>query len=232
MADDNQFVAIWEDALSAYYEKTGHDLLKDKALKKLQTIDELLAHIEAQNSKFKDFRGKKKKLWDGLTSTMRPVEVLGDIARTALDGSPFGSAGLVFAAVNHLIVSAKGVSEAYGSIIELLDQLADFSDRMDEYSQDTMDAKLKKRVIQILATLLEVFAQAETIMAMGRLSEFGRTVFLGKSKGVEDAVSKLEGLVISEGRFVTAKTYSTTVSISKEVGRMTALQLGKDENPT
>lgn len=162
-----------------------------------------------------------------LKVTMQPVELLSKLAKSALQGAPFGSAASIFTAVIHLVASAKGVSEAYGSIVDLLERLADFSDRLNEYSQDAMDANLKKKVTQILATLLEIFAESEKIMRKGRLKEFGRVVFLGKDDGVEGAVKRLETLIASETMLVTAKTYATTTRIDQEVGRITALQTGE-----
>jgi hypothetical protein len=37
--------------------------------------------------------------------------------------------------------------------------LADFLDRLEEYAKDDIDAKLKKKIALILATLLEILAQ-------------------------------------------------------------------------
>lgn len=226
MGDTTQFSEIWEDALRMYQGETGRDLLKDKALNSLHTPDDLLAHLEAQESKFKAFVEKKKKLWSILKASMEPVKFLGDTAQVALQGTPFASAGAIFTATAYLIKSAKGVSDAYGSIIELLERLADFSDRLDEYAKDVIDAKLRKKITLILATLLEILAKSERAMARGRVKEFARQAFLGKDDGVADAIARLQALVESEGRYVAAKSFSTTQKLDKDVNRISSSLIG------
>jgi Cdc6-like AAA superfamily ATPase len=222
MGDTTQFSEIWEDALRVYQSETHRDLLKDNALTNLQTTDDLLAYLDAQEGKFKAFTEKKKKLWSVLKASMEPVKFLGDAAQAALQGTPFASAGAIFTATSYLIRSAKGVSEAYASIIELLERLADFSDRLEEYSKDVIDIKLRKKITLILATLLEILAKSERAIARGRVKEFARIAFLGRDDGVADALTRLQDLVEAEGRFVAAKTLSTTQKLDKDVGRISS----------
>jgi hypothetical protein len=158
---------------------------------------------------------------------MDPITVLGDVAQAILQGTPFASAGAIFAATSYLIRSAKGVSDAYASIIELLEQLADFSDRLGEYAKDAIDVKLRKKITLILATLLEIIAKSERAIARGRVKEFTRVAFLGKDDGVAEALTRLQVLVEAEGRFVAAKTLSTTQKLDKDVGRISSSLIGK-----
>jgi hypothetical protein len=227
MGDSNQFSEIWEEALRIYQSETHRDLLKDKALASLQSTDDLLAHLEAQEGKFKTFIEKKKKLWSVLKASMEPVAVLGDVAQAFLQGTPFASAGAIFAATSYLVRSAKGVSDAYASIIELLERLADFSDRLEEYAKDVIDVKLRKKITLILATLLEIIAKSERAIARGRVKEYARVAFLGKDDGVVEALTRLQVLVEAEGRFVAAKTLSTTQKLDKDVGRISSSLIGK-----
>jgi hypothetical protein len=229
MTDPAQFSEIWKDALRVYETETNRDLLKDKALNNLRTPDDLLAHLEVQEGKFKAFQDKKKKLWGVLKASMGPVQFLGDAAQAALQGTPFASAGAIFTATSYLIKSAKGVSDAYASIIELLERLADFSDRLDEYAKDVIDAKLRKKITLILASLLEILAKSERAMARGRVKEFARTAFLGRDDGVADAVTRLQVLVESEGRYVAAKTLSTAQKLDKDMNRISSSLIGKND---
>jgi hypothetical protein len=203
------------------------DLLKDRVLASLQTTDDLLTHLEAQEGKFKSFVEKKKKLWSVLKASMEPAKFLADAAQAALQGTPFASAGAIFATTSYLIRSAKGVSDAYASIIELLEGLADFSDRLEEYAKDDIDAKLKKKITLILATLLEILAKSERAIARRRVREFPRVAFLGKDDEVADALTRLQALVDAEGRFVAAKTLSTAQKLDKDVGRINSSLIGK-----
>jgi hypothetical protein len=227
MGDPTQFSEIWEDALRLYQSETHHDLLKDQALYNLRTIDDLLAHLDAQECKFKTFLEKKKKLWGVLKASMEPVTFLGDAATVILQGTPFASAGAIFVATSYLFRSAKGVGDAYASIIELLERLADFSDRLEEYTKDVIDVNLRKKITLILATLLEVIAKSERAIARGRVKEYARVAFLRKDDGVAEALTKLQALVEAEGRFVAAKTLSTTQKLDKDVGRISSSLMGK-----
>lgn len=74
MGDSTQFSEIWEDALRVYQPETHRDLLKVRVLASLQTTDDLLTHLEAQESKFKSFVEKKKKLWSVLKASISERE--------------------------------------------------------------------------------------------------------------------------------------------------------------
>jgi hypothetical protein len=226
MNDTSQFSEIWENALRDYQALTNRDLSKDKDLNSFHTSNDLLTHLEAQEHKFKAFVEKKKKLWSVLKASMEPVQFLGDAALVAFQGTPFAPAAAIFIATSYLIKSAKGVSDGYTSIIDLLDRLADFSGRLEEYAKDDIDAKLREKITLILTTLLEILAKSEKAMARGRVKEWARIAFLGKDDGVAEAVAKLQLLLESEGRYVAAKTMSTTQKLDKDMIRLSSSLIG------
>jgi hypothetical protein len=58
------------------------------------------------------------------------------------------------------------------------------------------------------------------------VKEFTRVAFLGKDDGVAEVLTRLQVLVEAEGRFVAAKTLSTTQKLDKDVGRISSSLIG------
>lgn len=103
IGDDQLFTNIWADAFDNYSRQTGRDIRKQPTLATLHTTDDLLQAIEHKQQDFDQFRYKQAKLWEILHLTMKPVELLGDVAKGALGLTPFAPASAVFGAVLFLI---------------------------------------------------------------------------------------------------------------------------------
>ena len=168
---------------------------------------------------FQGFREKKAKLWDVLRRSMLGVEVLGGLTQNALTLTPFSMASPVLGAVLFLVGSAKGVSQAYDSITILLSKLEDFTGRLQEYTRAAVDPKLKKKVVDILTTLLEVFARSEKLIKKGRLKQYMSATFLGGNEKIVAAMTRLNSLIDTEDRLVGSIVYSTVLKTNETVGR-------------
>jgi hypothetical protein len=119
MATSHQVPLIWRKAIERYEEITKTTLLDDPNLKSLATVDDLQRAIDDENRRFGDFREKRHGVFAVLTVAMRPIELIGGLAADAASATvPPGT--LVFCTVKHLIDAAKGVSEEYDAIMQLL----------------------------------------------------------------------------------------------------------------
>ena len=147
------------------------------------------------------------------------VEVLGGLPQNALTLTPFSMASPVLGAVLFLVGSAKGVSEAYDNITTLLSKLEDFTGRLQEYTRAAVDPKLKKKVVEILTTLLEVFARSEKLIQNGRLKQYMSVTFLRSNEKIVNAMTRLNSLIDSEDRLVGSLVYSTVLRTNETVGR-------------
>ena len=150
---------------------------------------------------------------------MMGVEILGGLTQNALTLTPFSMASPVLGAVLFLVGSAKGVSQAYESITTLLSKLEDFTGRLQEYTRAAVDPKLKKKVVEILTTLLEVFARSEKLIKNGRLKQYMSVTFLGSNEKIVNAMTRLNSLIDTEDRLVGSLVYSTVLRTNETVGR-------------
>ena len=210
---------VWEEAFSLYEENTHRDLKSDLARFNLHSTRELLDQINAREQNFSSFRQSKAKLWTILRRTMHGVEVIGRLTENTLTLTPFSYASPVLGAVMYLVTAAKGVSKAYDSIIELLSQLEDFTSRLEEYVKSALDLKLRKKIVDILTTLLEIFARSEKMIEKGRFKQYLSVTFLSGNEKVSHALNRLRSLMQAETRLVGSLTYSTTTKTSEAIDR-------------
>lgn len=217
--EETEFKQVWEEAFSLYQKKTGRDLKSNSVLKHLQSTDALLEHIDTHEHDFEGFRQRKAKLWAVLRGVMRGVELVGSLTVNALTLTPFSYASPVLGAVLFLVTAAKGVSEAYDSIIDLLSQLAYFTGRLQEYTKAAMEPKLRKLIVDILTSLLEIFARSEKLIRETRFKQYISVTFLGGNEKVAGAKERLRSLVEEETRLVGSLTYSTALRTSDMVDR-------------
>ena len=150
---------------------------------------------------------------------MMGVEVLGGLTQNALTLTPFSMASPVLGAVLFLVSSAKGVSETYDSITALLSKLEDFTGRLQEYTRATLDPKLKKKVVEILTTLLEILARSEKLVNKGRFKQYMSVTFLSGTGKVASAVARLDSLMDTEDKLVGSLVYSTVLKTNESVDR-------------
>lgn len=106
--DEQLFNNLWLDAFSNYHKQTDRDLRKEAILATIHTTDDLLKAIEQKQQDFEHFRHKRSKLWEILRLTMKPVELLSDVAKGILGLTPFAPASPFLGAVLFLIGVSPG----------------------------------------------------------------------------------------------------------------------------
>lgn len=198
-----QFAAILADAQKQYADSTGLDL-KDYMNPPMRSTEDLLNVINRQNEQFQAFREKRQTLFQVLSAACKPLEVVGEaLSGAAEDIFPPGQT--IFAAVMYLINAAKDVSACYDSIIDLFDQMQDFTVRLKFYVSQKMSPELYDKVVKILVTIFEIFILAAHEVRSGRLKSYFKRLF-GKESKVPDAMKKLASLTEGEERLVIAET--------------------------
>lgn len=169
---------------------------------------------------FQGFREKKAKLWAILRHSLKGVEVLGGLTQNALTLTPFPMASHVLRAVLFLVGSANGVSEAHDSITTLLSKLEDFTGRFQEYTRAAaVDPKQKKKVVDILTTLLEIFARFEKLIKKGRIKQYMSVTFLGGHEKVASAMARLNSFIGTENKSVGSLVYSPVLKTNEIIDR-------------
>lgn len=87
-----QVEALWDDAFAAYQRQTNRDLRTDPVIRRLRTVNDVLEQIEESKQTFGTWRSRHSKVWERLSSCMRPIEVVAELSKSASEGGgPFGA---------------------------------------------------------------------------------------------------------------------------------------------
>ncbi|OHE98612.1 NACHT and TPR domain-containing protein [Colletotrichum orchidophilum] len=211
---DRQFAAILANAQKQYADSKGLDL-QGYMEPPMRSTDDLLNVITRENEKFQTFREKRQTLFECLSAACKPLEVVGEALAGASE-EVFPPGQTIFAAVAYLINAAKDVSACYDSIIELFDQMKDFTARLKSYVSQKMSSELHDKVATILATIFEIFVLAAHEIRGGRFKSYLKNLF-GKESKVPEALKKLASLTQAEERLVIAETSASVKrSLSNE----------------
>jgi len=211
----SELTQLWEQAVDEYLSKSKRGSVAQRWKLPITTqadFDNLIAQHE---SDFVRFRSSRKKFWDVLMATMGQLQKLGNVAQAAIQLSPFAPAAVVLEAGLFLISSGAAVADTYDALETLFRRVRDITDRLDEYLKGTIDQKLHKVVVQLLSSLLDVFAEGEATIHRGRGKEMMRRV-VGKENKIQTALDRLDERVQTEIALITAKTFATTQRIEEK----------------
>lgn len=224
---DAQFAAIAADAASRYPESSKVKL-DDFLHPKIQTVDELIKQVDLHNDQFSEFRAKRQAIFSAVAAAMKPVEVIGEIVAGAAEEG-FPPAQNVFSAVVYLIKAAKDTSAMYDGIIELFEQLKDFTARLNIYVQHKLSPPLKEKLTVILATLFQVLVISTQEVRRGRFKAYFKRLF-GMGSPVREALEKLQTLTTGEEKLVIAETYGSVSMLHDTTERVENLVTLVNEN--
>jgi hypothetical protein len=74
-----QFRALWQDALDQYATTSGKHL-DEAGIPKLDTVQSLLAQIDARHQQFSEFRKSRQKLFQALDMALKPIQLISNMA--------------------------------------------------------------------------------------------------------------------------------------------------------
>ncbi|KAM0262176.1 hypothetical protein ACHAQJ_001921 [Trichoderma viride] len=214
-----QFAAILAEAAKIYKDSSDKGPTLDEFLTPpMKSISDLKLQLTTQNDQFNNFREKRQRIFDVIGVALRPIELVGDIvAEGASDVFP--PAQGIFAAVMYLINAAHDVSSMYDSILELFEQLQDFTSRLDVYLNHALSPALHDKLVTILATLFEVLVIATEFARHGRLKAYFKRL-VGIESPVQPALQKLNALTLGEERQVIAETYGGVAELNIKTDRV------------
>lgn len=225
---DAQFEAIAADAARRYSASSSKVQLDDFLSPKIKTVNELMKQIELQNAQFSQFRAKRHAIFGALANALKPVEVIGEIVAGAAEEG-FPPAQNVFAAVMYLINAAKDTSAMYDGIIELFEQLQDFTSRLNIYVQHKLSPAMKEKLTEIMATLFQVLVISTQEVRRGRFKAYFKRLF-GVGSPVKEALEKLQALTTGEEKLVLAETYGSVSLLHDTTERVENLVTLVNEN--
>lgn len=222
-----QFSAILEGAAKSFSDASGEKLV-DFLNPPLKSVADLTRQLDLQNNDFGQFRARRQKIFSTLAAALTPVEVIGEIVAGAASDT-FSPAEGIFGAVAYLIGGARDVSAIYDAIVELFEQLKDFTGRLEVYVKHEMSVSLREKLVAILATLFEVLVLATKEIRRGRVKAYFKSIFGSESK-VQPALEKLKALTVGEERQVIADTYGGVSQINVKTDRVEAIVTEVDRN--
>ncbi|KAL7945000.1 hypothetical protein V8C42DRAFT_324282 [Trichoderma barbatum] len=210
---ETQFSAILADAAKLFKDSSDKGLTLDEFLTPpMKSVSDLMLQLIIQNDQFNHFREKRQSIFDAIAVTLRPIELVGDIVAEGASEA-FPPAQGIFAAVMYLINAAHDVSSMYDSILELFDQLKDFTSRLDVYLNHALSPALRNKLVNILAALFEVLVIALKVARSGRLKAYFKKL-VGIESPVQPALQKLNALTLGEERQVIAETYGGVAELN------------------
>lgn len=139
-----------------------------------------------------------------------PIELVGKFAAGPASMA-FPPSSMCFGAVTYLIGAAKGTSADLDAISGLMATLRDFTVRLKVYNIEALPIELQRKLAEILAVLLQVFARATNVIKhrlLSRLKSFGTNVLLGSDRELQGLVAQLNSLTDSEAKLTGAETYT------------------------
>lgn len=213
---------LWADALNEYTKETARPLGPERlaALSNIFSPEELGKVIEDSGAEFQRFRPDKPRLWSALKTFVAPVSTLARIAVTPVSVADFGVAtSAVLGAAVYLIKVCEGVSSAYDWVEQVFRELHDFTERLDQYVNATIDGALRRKIVAILATILKVIGRSEYLISKRHFHAYLRTTFLGRDEATKKLIDDLNRILGSEQRYVLGVTYATAqrIEIAKTV---------------
>ncbi|KAK0667570.1 hypothetical protein QBC41DRAFT_395447 [Cercophora samala] len=212
MNSQDDISSLWTDALNEYTKETARSLKPERlaALSNISSPEDVAKVIEDSGAEFRRFRSDKPRLWSALKTFVAPVSTIAKIAVTPASVADFGIASsAVLGAAVHLIKACEGVSSAYDWIEQVFRELHDFTERLDQYVNSTIDDALRRKIIAILATILKVIGRSEYLISKRHFHAYLRVTFLGKDETTKKLIDDLNRILGSEQRYVLGVTYAT-----------------------
>ncbi|KJZ73399.1 hypothetical protein HIM_07193 [Hirsutella minnesotensis 3608] len=214
---ERRFAEIVAEAAKIYRDKST-DALDKFMTPPMKTIDDLREQLSLQNDGFSAFRAKRQAVFDVVSAALRPVQLVGDIAAGAAS-SAFPPSQSIYAATLFLVKAAQNVSSTYDSIIDLFDQLQDFTSRLDVYVKYPISASLRGKLIEILTALFETLVLTTKEIRRGRFRAYLKRL-IGSESPVQPALQKLKALTLGEERQVLADTFGNISELSTKAGQI------------
>ncbi|EED80974.1 predicted protein [Postia placenta Mad-698-R] len=201
---------LWKDAITMYTATTGKDIISVEMLQGIDSVDGLRSMLDTEAHSFtheKERYGAIHKVFEPISKCITQIlDVVSDAVESHLSHSK-----VIFGAIGLLFKAARVVGATYNTVLKLLTTLSDFLGRLELYAKQECSAALKMILTQILCQLLGLETK---VIAVGRISAFGKAIVGLHDTEVHDALAKLDQLIDSEGRLVEA----TTLRIVSDTG--------------
>lgn len=221
----NQLDEAWKSAYVAA-EKQFHKLAKknwrdqnEYSLRGPMTGQNIRDMLDTEKLKLttdKD-RARHSKWTNAVKKVLTPVDMLsGLIAGTIAIAMPGvgAPAGLACNALTYLIQTGRAVSGAYDKIGLLFEQMGQFANRFDRYSEHDIPDDLLSIIHQVLISYIIICGLAIRLTRKYLIEKYVEAFLFGEDKDIKEQMDKLDTLTRFETSMVGALTYTDVKSIS------------------
>ena len=154
---------------------------------------------------------------------MKHLQRIAKVAKGAVEATSFPMGAAIMQAGVFLIDSGNAVSDDYEALEKLFSRIHDMSERLNEYigggddGDDEpgqqkvvvqMDHRLRRMVVRLMCSIIDVFGDAEAAMKRGRGREMLRHV-AGKESRIQETLRKMDEKLLAEMQLLMAKNLST-----------------------
>ncbi|CAM1511878.1 Fc.00g093910.m01.CDS01 [Cosmosporella sp. VM-42] len=203
---DNEIAQTWKQVEERVIQMAGGDLSK---INPGLGIESVLRHLDDAAAKDKKASEKYGTIKTIFNRTLQCIQTVGGIVA---DGASyvFQPAGTCYNALTFVIQAWQGYEGIFESLATLLNKCTEFLDRLTYYSQYGMDSKLTKVACQHLQFFVEICDCTLKLKSKRhKFAAFMKQMFLNDD-GVQELLSRMEGLVDKERGLVAAQTWKTS----------------------
>ncbi|KAF3227210.1 hypothetical protein TWF192_006693 [Orbilia oligospora] len=211
-AQQTRFLEIWDEALKNYKTAFSGGDLSTIQLPDPANLEAFRQDIESSQSRFEKYREIRASLWKSLANFLVPIEMLGGVASQGAVAA-FQASPAIMAAVSILIKGARGVSQSYDYIQELLNDIGPILSRLQIHARKDLPVELKQLYIDILACVLEIIGVSTKYVTEGRTKRFLKRILKPEDSRASELKVKLQTLVGQESTLVGALNLEATGSI-------------------
>ncbi|OQN99698.1 hypothetical protein B0A48_14468 [Cryoendolithus antarcticus] len=230
MSNTDDFLDVWQTAISRYENQTQRKLGKDDAFLHFASLEDLESHIKHRETKFTAFRDEHGRAFAKMKKCFQPLVPILDLVKIGVELTPYAPAATTFGAAAHLLQACESVSACYDAVEELFEQMGNITMRLREYEHGGMEVSLRVKMAQILAYILEIMGITEKVVRRKRFKQWARSVFMNDDE-IKPSMQRLQVFAEEELGLVVALTFArvgelqnTTSDLHKGVTEVLANQ--------
>ncbi|KAH9953518.1 hypothetical protein BC827DRAFT_129533 [Russula dissimulans] len=160
-SSSTRFKSLFDAALLDYEKQTGTTLAGHPLAKQLETcesVESITAFFQEQVSSFRDVRDGGK-IMNSLKSAVPVLHSLStnSILRNCIS-VPFPPATAIFAGLAVLLAAIKGVNASFDALVNLLECIGKFLNRLDIYVKIPPTPAMTEVVVEIIVELISALA--------------------------------------------------------------------------
>ncbi|KAN0141468.1 hypothetical protein V8E53_000713 [Lactarius tabidus] len=185
-------------ALSEYEKKTRKPLFDHSLATQLQqcdSVDAIKAIFRGQVDAFQKFRDGDQRLMEWINPVVDVLSAFSDIIGAAA-GIAFPPAEAIFTGIGVLLNTAKDVRASHDALVELLEHMKSFFERLGVYTQIPLTSEMAEVLVKIVAEIFSILSVATKELKRPCAKIYGRKL-LGRTD-IEDALTTLNNLVQKE----------------------------------